>query len=390
VTVNRTCFFVGTTNKKDLLNDPTGDRRYWVLDVLTDFIPYKLLDSERDLIWAAALKLYRQGERWDLNEQEKTLSYGSNEEYHSQDPWEDAIARYINIHYKVTTQEILTDALKFEINQCDLLKQRRVVAILQRLGCESKTVSRNGKKFRAWVYTPPSPEGNADVTAYAVDVTPTVTAQIQSQQASELTVTSVTPICENFSENSEIQSSVPTGNLIETDVTGVTEGDNNSPNLCDESVLDGNAFVESEEEITVLPEVTALPSSESMSEEIAVLPEVTALPSSEWMSEEIAVLPEVTALPSSEWMSEEIAVLPEVTALPPSEWMSEENLEAIAADLEWCVSIEQFEVFMNIYNFEALAIAASRTGASKQEQIKLWIAQLDADTDEIYHEPENK
>ncbi|NJN12868.1 MAG: hypothetical protein HC815_34935 [Richelia sp. RM1_1_1] len=321
VTVNRTCFFVGTTNKKDLLNDPTGDRRYWVLDVLTDFIPYKLLDTERDLIWAAAVKLYRQGERWDLTEQEKTLSYGSNEEYHSQDPWEDAIARYINIHYKVTTQEILTDALKFEINQCDLLKQRRVVAILQRLGCESKTVSRNGKKFRAWVYTPPSPESNADVTAYAVDVTPTVTTQIQSQQTSELTVTPVTPKVENFSENLENESPVDFGDSIETDVTDVTEYDSNSPNSCDESVLDGNASVEFEEEITVLPEVTAL---------------------------------------------------------PPSEWMSEENLQAIAADLEWCVSIEQFQVFMNIYNFEALMVAASRTEASKQEQIKLWMNQLDA------------
>jgi hypothetical protein len=70
------------------------------------------------------------------------------------------IAKYLHIHYKVTTQEILTDVLRFEINQCDQLKQRRVINILQHLGCESKIVSRNGKKFRAWVYAPPSPEGN--------------------------------------------------------------------------------------------------------------------------------------------------------------------------------------------------------------------------------------
>jgi hypothetical protein len=43
-------------------------------------------------------------------------------------------------------------------------------------------------------------------------------------------------------------------------------------------------------------------------------------------------------------------VLPEVTELPQSEWMSEENLQAIVADLEWCVSVEQFQVFKDIYN----------------------------------------
>ena len=50
VTVPSTCFFVGTTNKKDLLNDPIGDRGYGVLGVLTDFIPYERLDTERDLM----------------------------------------------------------------------------------------------------------------------------------------------------------------------------------------------------------------------------------------------------------------------------------------------------------------------------------------------------
>jgi predicted P-loop ATPase len=198
--------------------------------LLTDFIPYELLDTERDLLWAAAVKLYRQGERWNLTEQEKPLSCGSNEEYHSQDPWEDAIASYLHIHPKVTTQEILTDALRFEINQYDQQKQRRVIAILQRLGCESKTVSRNGKKFRAWVYLSPSQESNIDVTVCSGDVTPSVTVEIKSRQAFEFTVTPVTPKLENFSQNSEIQSPVDSGDLIVGDVTGVTECDENFPN----------------------------------------------------------------------------------------------------------------------------------------------------------------
>jgi uncharacterized membrane protein len=77
-------------------------------------------------------------------------------------------------------------------------------------------------------------------------------------------------------------------------------------------------------------------------------------------------------------------VLPEVTELPESEWMSEENLQAIMADLEWCVSVDQFQVFRDIYNFEALMVAVSHTGATKREQIRLWMAQLDAGTDGLY------
>jgi hypothetical protein len=115
----------------------------------------------------------------------------------------------------------------------------------------------------------------------------------KSEKAVELTVTPVTPKVENFSQNSEIQPPVNFGDLIETDVTGVTEQGQNSPNPCDERVLEGNASVE---------------------------------------------------------CREEIAVLPEVTPLPESEWMSEENLQAIAVDLEWCVSVEQFQVFKDIYN----------------------------------------
>jgi len=72
----------------------------------------------------------------------------------------------------------------------------------------------------------------------------------------------------------------------------------------------------------------------------------------------------------------------EIAVLPDSEWMSEENLQAIVGDLEWCDSVEQFQVFKDIYNFEALMVAAGRTEAAKREQIRLWMAQIDAGSDE--------
>ncbi|MUG92836.1 hypothetical protein F7734_10400 [Scytonema sp. UIC 10036] len=241
ITIPRTCFFVGTTNKKELLNDPTGDRRYWVLDVLTTRIPYELLETERDKLWAAAVKLYRQGERWDLSEEEKAMAHTANEDYRFVDPWEDAILNYLLNHRKVTTQEILSEVLKLDIAQNDQQKQRRVIGILQRLGCESKTISRNGKKLRAWVYMPTLEEGNATQPDVTPSVTADVTAQIESQQAIQPAIPPVTSNNENFPENDENPPTDNSRNLIQTGVTDVTPSVDNTPNPSIESVLSGNA-----------------------------------------------------------------------------------------------------------------------------------------------------
>lgn len=324
-TVSRTCFFVGTTNKKELLNDPTGDRRYWVLDVLTDRIPCELLDSERDLLWAAAVKLYRQGEKWNLCVEESSLAKSANEDYHSVDPWEDAIANYLLIHRKVTTQEILTEVLKLDLSQNDQQKQRRVISILQRLGCESKTVSRNGKKFRAWVYTPPPEESSIGVTAHSSDVTdvvtPIVTAETQSSQPIQLTVTPVTSNSEDFVKSDEIKSNSGSNTTDVTGITTVTISSDKNQNPCADLVVEGNARVKS---------------------------------------------------------GEGTAVLPEVTELPESEWMTEENLQLMAADLESCSDAEMLQTLRGIYNKEALKVAARRISLEKREQIRQWVAKLDA------------
>ena len=296
-----------------------------MLDVLTDRIPCELLDSERDLLWAAAVKLYRQGEKWNLCESESSLAKSANEDYHSVDPWEDAIANYLLIHRKVTTQEILTEVLKLDLSQNDLQKQRRVISILQRLGCESKTVSRNGKKFRAWVYTPPVEESNIGVTAQETNVTavvtPDVTAETQFPEAIQLTVTPVTSNSEEFVKSDEIESNSGSITADVTGITTVTASSDKNQNPCADYVVEGNAIVKS---------------------------------------------------------GSETAVLPLVTELPESEWMSEENLQLMADDLECCEDIETLQVLRGIYDFEALKVAARRVSHSKCEQIRLWVAQLDA------------
>lgn len=67
VTVNkRQCIFIGTTNDIEFLNDPTGGRRFWVIDthvedriktVWDDFT-----EEERNQVWAEAVEIYKAGE----------------------------------------------------------------------------------------------------------------------------------------------------------------------------------------------------------------------------------------------------------------------------------------------------------------------------------------
>jgi P4 family phage/plasmid primase-like protien len=62
-----------------------------------------------------------------------------------------------------------------------------------------------------------------------------------------------------------------------------------------------------------------------------------------------------------------------------SVWMNEENLQAMADDLEACDDIEMLQIIREIYNKEALKVASRRISLGKREQIKRWIAQLDAE-----------
>ena len=62
----RQCIFIGTTNNREFLNDPTGNRRFWPVDVAINKpsknIWHDLNQPEIDQLWAEAVTLYLSGE----------------------------------------------------------------------------------------------------------------------------------------------------------------------------------------------------------------------------------------------------------------------------------------------------------------------------------------
>jgi putative DNA primase/helicase len=85
--VRRTVFF-GSVNEKEFLVDPTGNRRYWTIQV-EDVISNHGLDMQQ--IWAEAYDLFRQGESWYLTKEEDALLKRYNEDFQMVDPVEEKI-----------------------------------------------------------------------------------------------------------------------------------------------------------------------------------------------------------------------------------------------------------------------------------------------------------
>lgn len=77
-TYKRQCVFFGTTNSKDFLRDPTGNRRFMPVDVRKEYVkkdvPTDLTEEVIDQIWAEAYKLYNDGESLYLEGNENTLA----------------------------------------------------------------------------------------------------------------------------------------------------------------------------------------------------------------------------------------------------------------------------------------------------------------------------
>ena len=92
----RPSILVGSCNASDFLNDPTGSRRFWVIDLGNQFIDLEKLRRDRDRIYKAAVLAYRQGLKPCLTDNEQIRSNENNHLYEAENPFYFPIYQWIN------------------------------------------------------------------------------------------------------------------------------------------------------------------------------------------------------------------------------------------------------------------------------------------------------
>lgn len=145
----RQCLFIGSTNEGSYLKDATGGRRFWPVKV--GEIKLEQLTADRDQLLAEAVALFRGGAKhWPDRDFEAEHIKPEQEARYDEDPWQPVIANWLLDSHPVrtvcTSNGVMEDALFLTKAQFGVREQKRVAAILQRLGFERR------KSNGAWGY----------------------------------------------------------------------------------------------------------------------------------------------------------------------------------------------------------------------------------------------
>ena len=148
--------FIGTSNEPQLLVDSTGNRRFVPIKLPNDHtVPWRRLKDERGGLWAAAVKLYREGETWEYTSGELAQLSNYQDEFLERDSWWDSISSFVADKRETTTSNVLQYAIDMPLDRINNGHQRRVGRVMRSLGWELKSTSRevNGKRksVRLWV-----------------------------------------------------------------------------------------------------------------------------------------------------------------------------------------------------------------------------------------------
>lgn len=120
VTVNkRQCIFVGSTNEAVFLNDPTGNRRFWPIEVDASKRKYNIWEQlnakEIDQVWAEAVAVFKSGEENIMALSKNTYrEMQSVQEEHTEDnSYRGVVQAYLEMHipgdwYSRSIQEQIT------------------------------------------------------------------------------------------------------------------------------------------------------------------------------------------------------------------------------------------------------------------------------------------
>lgn len=141
VTYPRRCVFIGTGNHHDILNDPTGTRR---------FLPMTVEDVDLEAIRRDALQLWAEGkEMFALHgiiwQDAQRLGAGNNAAYTAVDPWVEMVGAWLSTRNEdgktilqtrggVLTSDVLVNALGHTRAQANPGVGKRVAEVMRALG----------------------------------------------------------------------------------------------------------------------------------------------------------------------------------------------------------------------------------------------------------------
>jgi len=95
----RQCIFVATTNKKDFLTDPSGNRRFWPIEVIRERRTKNVwtdLDAEVNQLWAEAMQLFKNGENVFFSDQAEELALKEQRKHSETDERRGIIEDYLD------------------------------------------------------------------------------------------------------------------------------------------------------------------------------------------------------------------------------------------------------------------------------------------------------
>ena len=102
-TYKRQCVFFGTTNNKDFLRDPTGNRRFMPIDVRPEYVTKSVIDDltqdEINQIWAEAYQLYLAKEPLYLVGDEDIIAKIEQHKHSEADERKGIIEEYLNTKF---------------------------------------------------------------------------------------------------------------------------------------------------------------------------------------------------------------------------------------------------------------------------------------------------
>jgi predicted P-loop ATPase len=161
IEIPRQSLFIGSTNSDAYLKDETGGRRFW--PIRCGDIDLKAIGRDRNQLWAEAVAHFKAGVSWWITDTEVVrLVRDEQAARYVDDPWQEPIARFLELQTDVSIGEVLSNLL-IERARWTQSDQNRVSRCLRVLGWERY---RSPRPSREWRYRRVVPletgAGNAD------------------------------------------------------------------------------------------------------------------------------------------------------------------------------------------------------------------------------------